>query len=401
METQVFYILVSMVFTSAALSIIFFLAWKYLGEKPYALSWTFAFAAGTLQWFFDLYAGWFDDSQFHSVICNGLALVLITLVLRGHSQRTESTLVPDNLWPFAGTVYAAIVWTTVVDPHVGWRMALVPATVCVSLFLCALMIIRHREYSRPAEWATAVSMILFAVSQGIASGMALMQGPTGDLSYGALFTDYYFITLPAGYVMTSMFVIFMLASDLSEEMKRIAIRDQLTGLLNRRGFNDYGERAFSVARRGGTQLSIIMTDIDRFKFINDRYGHAAGDKALAHFARLLNEDRRSEDVVARVGGEEFALLLPGTDLRDAMAIADQLCEKVGSSPMDLTAVGLPMTSSFGVASISTNDRELDDMVRRADRALYRSKRAGRNQVDLESSQLMLAADGTLKPVASG
>jgi diguanylate cyclase (GGDEF)-like protein len=144
-----------------------------------------------------------------------------------------------------------------------------------------------------------------------------------------------------------------------------------------------------------------MTDIDRFKFINDKYGHAAGDAALAHFASLVSESRRSEDVIARVGGEEFALLLPGTELRDAMALADQLCSKVGSNPMDMTSIGLPMTSSFGVAAISEKDASLDDMVLRADRAMYRSKRAGRNQVDIESSQLMLALDGTLKPVKSG
>ena len=190
----------------------------------------------------------------------------------------------------------------------------------------------------------------------------------------------------------------MMASDISEKMKEIAVRDQLTGLLNRRGFNEYGEKAFAAARRAGAPLSLIMTDIDRFKHINDRFGHAAGDAALAHFARLFAEERRSEDIVARVGGEEFALLLPGTNLRDAMALADQLCEKIGSTPIDLTTVGLPMTSSFGVATISDNDTSLDDMTRRADRALYRSKRAGRNQVDLESSQLMLASDGTLRPI---
>ena len=401
MDQQVFYILVSMIFTSAALSIVFFLAWKNLGEKPYALSWSIGFGAATLQWFFDLHAGWFQNPMVYSTIGNGLALVLITLFIKGHCQRTEIKWLPQNLWAFSGAVFIALVWVSFVAPHVGIRNSLVPVVACISLFLCALMTIRHREKSRPAEWAAAVSMVVFAISQGIAAGMAFMMGPDGDATYSALYKNYYFITLPAGYITTSMFVIFMLASDLSEEMKSIAIRDQLTKLLNRRGFNDYGERAFSLARRNGTQFSIIMTDIDRFKFINDKFGHAAGDTALAHFARLLVENRRSEDVVARVGGEEFALLLPGTDLRDAMAIADQLCEKIGATPMDLTAIGLPMTASFGVAAISENDRELDDMVRRADRALYRSKRAGRNQVDLESSQLMLAADGTLKPVTSG
>ena len=192
----------------------------------------------------------------------------------------------------------------------------------------------------------------------------------------------------------------MMASDISAKMKKMATRDELTGLLNRRGFTEYGGRAFAAARRAGTDLSVIMTDIDRFKFINDKYGHAAGDAALAHFARVFSDARRKEDVVARVGGEEFAMLLPGTNLRDAMALADQLCSKIGSNPMDMTSVGLPMTSSFGVAAISEKDESLDNMVLRADRAMYRSKRAGRNQVDLESSQLMLAQDGTLKPVTS-
>jgi diguanylate cyclase (GGDEF)-like protein len=141
-----------------------------------------------------------------------------------------------------------------------------------------------------------------------------------------------------------------------------------------------------------------MADIDRFKYINDEFGHAAGDAALAHFAALFAEDRRKEDIVARVGGEEFAVLLPGTGLRDALALADRLCDKIGTNPMDLTSVGLPMTSSFGVATLSDQDTDLDDMLRRADRALYRSKRAGRNQVDLESSQVMLRSDGTLQPV---
>lgn len=400
MESQVYYILVSMIFTSAALSVIFFLAWRDFGRKPYALSWSMAYGAGTVQWFSELHVDWFSNWQSHALFATGFALVLITLVVNGHRQRTESKMLPANLWPFSAAIFTALVWMTIVQPHMGIRNMIIPVAACVALLLCALMIIRHREHSRPVEWATAVSMILFAISQGIAAGMAFLMGPEGDTSYRALYSEFFFIAMPAGYIMTSMFVILMLASDLSEEMKSLAVRDQLTGLLNRRGFAEYGENAYSLARRSGAPLSIIMADIDRFKYINDKFGHAAGDSALKHFARLISDGRRQEDVVARVGGEEFAIILPGTDLRDAMAIADQLCTTVGASPMDLTSVGLPMTSSFGVAAISENDRELDDMVRRADRALYRSKRAGRNQVDLESSQLMLAADGTLRPVKS-
>ncbi len=400
MISPVFYILISMVFTSTALAVIFFLAWKTQGEKPYALSWSVAFMAATLQWFFALNVSLFSSAEAQFLLVNALALVLITLSIRGHSQRTNCNFVPGNLWPYTGAVFAIIVWTTLIDPHVGWRTALAPAYACITLFVSALMIIRHRERPRAAEWATAVSIILFATSQGIAAGMAMLQGAGGDESYRSLYLHYNFIALPAGYITTSMFIIFMLASDLSAQMKDIAIRDELTGLLNRRGFKEHGRRAFSHARRNGTPLSVIMTDIDRFKFINDKYGHSAGDAALVHFSRILEEAHRGEDIVARVGGEEFALLLPGTELRDALAIADQLCDNIGATPMDMTSVGLPMTSSFGVATISENDHTLDDMVLRADRALYRSKRAGRNQVDLESSQLILAADGTLRPIES-
>ncbi len=400
MNSPVFYILVSMVFTSAALSIIFFIAWQTQGKKPYALSWAVGFVAATLQWLINLRAEWFSNPAFYWLIANALALVLITLSVRGHCQRVQCTLLPRNLWPYAGGIYTVIVWTTIVEPHVGWRTALVPGFACISLFLSAFLIIRYRRKPNAAEWAAAVSMILFGSSQGVAAGMAMLQGSAGDEVYRSLYLHYNFITLPAGYIATSMFVIFMLASDLSEQMKEIAVRDELTGLFNRRGFKENGRRVFSHARRSGTALSVIMTDIDRFKYINDKYGHAAGDAALVHFSRLFEDSRRGEDIVARVGGEEFALLLPGTELRDAMAVADQLCEKVGSTPLDMTSVGLPMTSSFGVAAISDSDRTLEDMILRADRALYRSKRAGRNQVDLESSQLMLAEDGTLKPVKS-
>jgi len=298
-------------------------------------------------------------------------------------------------------VYSIVAWHILVDPHTGLRMAPVPAYAAITLILSAIMIIRYRERTRPAEWAAAISIVVVAFTQVAASVLAFMHGPVGDESIVAAYLHFNFLTLPAGYIGMSMLIMMMMTSDISAKMKKMAIQDELTGLLNRRGFTEYGTRAFSGARRAGTDLSVIMTDIDRFKFINDKYGHAAGDDALAHFAKLIAESRRSEDVIARVGGEEFALLLPGTDLRSAMALADQLCSKIGSTPMDMTSIGLPMTSSFGVAAISENDVSLDDMVTRADRAMYRSKRAGRNQVDLESSQLMLALDGTLKPVTSG
>ena len=386
--------------SSAALSVVFYMAWLNFGRKQHALTWSLAFLAGALQWLCVLNENLFATREAYLLLESALAMTLVTLGLRGHCQRTRCKHLPKNLLPVAMGVYAMIAWHILVNPHVGIKTSIVPAYAAVTLILSAWMILNYRERTRPAEWAAVIFIFVFALTQAVSAGLAYLQGPTGDTGFADIFAHFEILTLPAGYMSMSMFIILMMASDISAKMKKLATRDQLTGLLNRRGFKEYGERAFSAARRAGTPLSVIMTDIDRFKNINDKFGHAAGDAALVHFARMVSESRRSEDVVARVGGEEFALLLPGTELRDAMALADQLCAKVGSTPMDVTGIGMPMTSSFGVSAISKKDKSLDDLVLRADRALYRSKRAGRNQVDLESSQLMLAADGTLKPVSS-
>jgi diguanylate cyclase (GGDEF)-like protein len=399
MNSQVYYIIVAMMLASATLSAIFFIAWKTMGRREYALSWSVAFLAAACQWFFNLQSNWFPSPETYWLTVNAFALVLITVGIRGHCQRTKCDYLPNNLWPYAGLVYFAIFWTTVVDPHIGIRTALVPAAACVTLFLSALMIIRHRETSRPAEWAAATSMVLFGVTQGVAAGMAAMQGAGGDSAYQALYLNFNFLTLPAGYMATGMFVIFMLASDISIDMKEVAIRDQLTGVLNRRGLGEQGAQAYANARRTGRPVSVVMTDIDRFKNINDDFGHASGDDALVHFSKLLIEGRRSEDILARVGGEEFALILPGTPLERALEIADRLRAKIEADEMTINGIAVKMTSSFGVAAISTRDTCLSDTIIRADRALYRSKRAGRNQVDLDSSQMMISEDGTLKRIA--
>jgi diguanylate cyclase (GGDEF)-like protein len=399
MTSPVFYILVALALTSAMISVIFFMAWKMLGGKPYALSWAVAFLAATCQWTFNLASGFFPDWETYWIIVNTFALVVITLALRGHCQRTNCRRMPKNLWPWAGAIYGGIVWTTVIHPHIGISTAIVPGVAALSLFGSAAMIIGHRDVTRPAEWAAALTMVLFGIAQLVAAVVGLMQGAAGDPVYRDLYLHFNFLTLPAGYTGMAMFVIFMLASDILEEMKDVAVRDQLTGLLNRRGFNDQAAKVYSMSRRSRQPASVIITDIDRFKFINDEFGHAAGDIALCHFARILAVGRRAEDVLARVGGEEFAIVLPGTGLESALKIADGLCGLIEASPIKVEGNTLPMTASFGVATLSDNDTCLTDVILRADRALYRSKRSGRNRVDLESSQLMLALDGTLKPVS--
>lgn len=399
MTSPVYYILVSLTLTSAMISVVFFLAWKTLGETPHALSWSIAFLAASLQWMLHLFDHVFPNYAAYWLSVNALALVAITLGLRGHCQRTDCRTLPQNLWPYTALIFSAIAWTTVVDVHIGISTALAPGAAALALYLSAFLVLRHREKTRPAEYAAAITMAIFGMAQMTASGMALLQGAAGEVSFQILYMDFNFLTIPAGYTGMAMFIIFMLASDLSEQMKEIAIRDQLTGLLNRRGFGEQAAKAFASARRGKLPVSVVMTDIDRFKDINDEFGHAAGDAALRLFSEVLIDMGRPEDVLARVGGEEFAIVLPGTSLTEAIRVADQLCTRIEETPMHVADKAIVMTASFGVATLSDKDSCLTDIVLRADRALYRSKRAGRNRVDTESSQVLRVVDGVLRPIS--
>lgn len=400
MTSSVTFILVALTLMSAMISLTFLLAWRTLGRKAHTMSWSIAFLAATFQWFFYLAAEKFPNYASYWLTVNALGLVVITLSLRGHCQRTNCRRLPGNLWPYAGIVFFTIAWTALVNQHIGMTTAILPATTALTLFLSAIMIIRHREVSRPAEIATSVTMVLFGIAQTAAAIAAFLQGVGGNAFWREMYLNINFMSLPAGYTGVAIFVLFMVASDLSEQMKSLAVSDQLTGLLNRRGFGEQGASAYATARRNNIGVSVIMTDIDRFKSINDQFGHAAGDLALCHFANLLSRDRRRSDVTARVGGEEFALILPGTSLKVAMNIADDLRELVFTTPFNVEGETLQMTASFGVATLTDKDSCLTDAIVRADTALYRSKREGRNRVDLESSQRMHVLAGERGAVAA-
>jgi diguanylate cyclase (GGDEF)-like protein len=384
--------------TCLIISIIFFMAWKTLGEMPYALNWAVAFAASAFYWLANLVVGWFPSFEAYWLTINALGFVSITLALRGHCQRTNCERLPGNLWPYTGLVFAGVIWTTLVQPHAGLSAAILPSAAAITLLLSASMILKHRESPRPAEWAAAVTMIIFSLVQFPAAVFVYGLGPEQGVVAEMMFSHPTVLVIPAGFVGMAMFVIFMLASDVSVDMKEIAVRDQLTELLNRRGFGEQSALAYATSRRQHAPVSVIMTDIDHFKSVNDEFGHAAGDEALAHFAGLLREYRRVDDIAARIGGEEFALVLPGTGIEEAISVADDLCRRLAASPLIVDGRDVVMTASFGVAAISEKDTSLTDVIVRADRALYRSKRAGRNRVDLESSQLMRAVDGSLEAV---
>ncbi|WP_373185146.1 GGDEF domain-containing protein [Halopseudomonas sp.] len=168
--------------------------------------------------------------------------------------------------------------------------------------------------------------------------------------------------------------------ELEVELKLQATTDPLTGLLNRRQYETLFRREQERVRRHAGKLSLCVTDLDHFKKINDDHGHDVGDQVLKHISDLFVETLRHTDIVGRFGGEEFILLLPDTDLDNAMVVIDRLREKLQASPVEADDKEIRITATFAVTEVNAEDVTIEDVIRRADKALYRGKEAGRNQV---------------------
>jgi diguanylate cyclase (GGDEF)-like protein len=175
-----------------------------------------------------------------------------------------------------------------------------------------------------------------------------------------------------------------------------AATDGLTGLPNRRALHDHVRRLVATADRNLAPLSALMCDLDHFKQINDQFGHGGGDEVLAAVGALMPSTLRATDFAGRYGGEEFLILLPGTDAEGARLIAEKIRQAVGH--IHVPAVERRVTVSIGVATLPTHATDADSLERAADRALYAAKAAGRDRVEVVDSSVSSVAEKP--PIAS-
>lgn len=171
--------------------------------------------------------------------------------------------------------------------------------------------------------------------------------------------------------------------NLENELRHLADTDPLTGVANRRKFFHRANEEFVRARRTLRALAVIMLDIDYFKEVNDCWGHDAGDRVLQETSSAWGQALRTQDVLARLGGEEFAVLLPDTDLHAALETAKRLAHTLEQLSLNAELCGISCTASAGVAELRAEDSDFDDCLRRADAALYRAKRMGRHRIEVE------------------
>ena len=170
----------------------------------------------------------------------------------------------------------------------------------------------------------------------------------------------------------------------TEELERLSMLDALTGVPNRRHLDERAAAEMALMRRKSTLLALVLFDLDHFKMINDTYGHAAGDIVLKTVAETARGLLRPSDFIARIGGEEFTLLLPRTNMQGAATIADRIRQALMALNIIYAEFRIPVTASFGVTLLSESDGDITEAMSRADIALYRAKRDGRNMVRIEA-----------------
>jgi diguanylate cyclase len=171
------------------------------------------------------------------------------------------------------------------------------------------------------------------------------------------------------------------------EAQAIGMRDSLTSLSNRRSFDSNLAKEISEARAQGTEMCLMMGDLDHFKKVNDNYGHPFGDRVLKYFAELLLKHIKDGDIAARLGGEEFAVILPQTTLESATRLTDQIRNRLEAQQWMNAQSGQllsKITASFGIVRLGEND-DCETLVKRADTMLYEAKRAGRNRIIIEDT----------------
>ena len=199
----------------------------------------------------------------------------------------------------------------------------------------------------------------------------------------------YFAVFFHAYAKQSIYF-FMRMRESNERLREMATRDTLTGVLNARAYYEICDNMISLAQRNGAPYSVLFIDLDHFKKINDTYGHAAGDVVLKSVADCLTRNLRASDAMGRIGGEEFSVFLPNTDVTGATALAETIRTSIENLMPLIGDLQLKITASIGVARNHHSDQTMLEIQKLADQAMYRAKAAGRNRVSSVDASTELA-----------
>lgn len=392
--------------TSAMLFGSLLVSWRMLGGGRQALFWASAFGVATVQWaIIGGYNSFTRQTPLTFVGATWAGAAMAVLLCMGYRERIRA---PRHARLAVATLLVAL--ALIVIPYSTRLYLNIPLAVpqlvrALCLPIAALTLIGPGRRPNIVEVMNAAVLIAFALFSAVVGGFRLTdcgcetnQGRTVLL-----------LGLPVLFTGTGLAAVLLLAADLARQLRRAARVDPLTEALNRRGFEEAATRILAHAARHPRPVSVVLFDLDHFKTINDNFGHARGDSVLQAVAASVHAEIREGDLFGRIGGEEFALLLDGSAMAEAVAVAERIRLAIGS------LATLPdehrVTASFGVALVPGED--LSAAFRNADGALYHAKSVGRNctrrSIDIRDRSAphpapapeQAAPDQTILPVEDG
>lgn len=349
-----------------------------------------------LRWFAWAYAAvtaglvmvsWPEATRLLLILWLGRLLVLLGAVLMSQGI-AEFAVAKASVLGWGGSLLALVapleLYALAYRPELA--VAIFAMAFAAQMLVCVLVLLSHQAPGERAASRTMASVLAGVAGLCVARAMlSPLRLPVGNLSDSALGLGLAFTYLVLSSTMAFGFV-WMMTARLRNQLEMQARTDALTGVLNRRALEATAVLELAACQRRQSPLAILAIDLDHFKFLNDAYGHAAGDLALASTAGLLVQCLRSTDMVARFGGEEFVAVLPDRDGMRASLIAERLRSRLEEMRVEYEGQQLALTASFGVAVSGPGDT-WSALLRRADRALYEAKRTGRNCIRGESSVL--------------
>lgn len=365
---------------SLVLAVAFVAIWTYrrrnylmVASVGYVMS-----GVGFLMQYFDI-PGAFEFGRMVSAAAFLIAALCLAVAILSHFGRP----VPAVAFGVLGIGgFLVFCWFMLVSPNLTWRIYTLNFAIGgICLFIATELRLIWR--TGLVEKILFVLCLLSAASFFLRTIIAMRLHGGAYQTYDGLYTSpYWTSTLLCHALLSLLIALTLLASaalDVVASLKAETHTDPLSGLLNRRGFEEKGRMLLERCQKAGFPVSLVLADLDHFKSVNDIYGHAVGDKVIADFAAKLRTAAGARGVAGRIGGEEFAVLLPVADLASARLLAEAV-----RSIFSLTGIeGLPPTrrlsASFGVATRNKGE-DLNLLMRRADEALYQAKKNGRDSV---------------------
>ncbi|WHO37202.1 GGDEF domain-containing protein [Sphingobium sp. AP49] len=372
-------VILSLLFgTALVMTIAMGVAWLHFGRQRHVLTWAASYGVAILQWIANA-GGFFLHSRLLYILTGVGLIISASLLAIGVQQRSGRQV---RITAFAVPAMLVIISMSLAIGPVGSQIMqgmIIPAYVGVLLAVSALSLWPRDRAFTPPELAFFTVLLAFALGQlALALSASLIRGPEeGKEVYRAILG----LVMPTIYVGTGVAAVLVVAGDLAQQLRQQMRHDPLTNVLNRRGIEEFASRAIATARRQARPLSLVICDLDGFKALNDSHGHIAGDTALRSFAQLLTNAVRRGDVVGRLGGDEFGLLLIDAPAQVAAEVMERVRMEISCLRLD-EAPHTILCASFGVADLRVEDARLEDMLARADSALYDAKRAGKNQVSI-------------------